>query len=269
MTLPLYLVDAFADQPFTGNPAAVVPLDTWLPDDTLQAMAAEHNLSETAFFVPTTDETADFDIRWFTPTVEVPLCGHATLASAHILYTELGFGKETLRLATRTKGVLTVTQAGKDLYTLSLGAESQKNIALADALAAKLRLTVLEAYQGDYLMLVLPDAKAVEAYVPDFAAIAATGHEVIITAAGPQTGSYAGLDFVSRMFAPSAGINEDPVTGSAHAQLTPYWSLVLQKTDLQAAQIGPRPGRLSASLQGSRVVLTGAARTYAKGQILL
>lgn len=275
-SLPLYIVDAFSDQPFGGNPAAVVPLESWPEDQVLQNIAMEHNLSETAFFVPSQDESAkdgaaDFEIRWFTPTVEVPLCGHATLASSHVIFQHMGFAKDTLRLKTRERGTLTLTQAGQagdTAYTMDLPAAEQTATPLDPSMAKSLGLTVLEAYEGGFLMLVLPSAEAVARYQPDFDAIAATGKELIITATG-GTAEFADFDFVSRMFAPTIGIDEDPVTGAAHAQLTPYWALTLQKTELKAAQIGPRSGKLTAVMAGNRVQLIGQARTYAMGQIFL
>ena len=267
-TLPFYVVDAFADKAFKGNPAAVVPLEAWPEDSFLQSMAMEHNLSETAFFVPSNDEDADYEIRWFTPTVEVPLCGHATLASGHVIFSHLGFQESTLRLKTREKGVLTLKQAPNEGYEMSLPAAEQTAIEVTADISEALGLTVLEAYRGGFLLLVLPNAEAVAAYQPNLEAIAKTGSEVIITATG-GSGEFKDLDFVSRMFAPTIGIDEDPVTGAAHAQLTPYWSLVLQKTELEAAQIGPRRGDLSASMQGNTVVLRGKARTYANGHIFI
>ncbi len=268
MTAPFYLVDAFAHEPFAGNPAAVVLLQTWLPDATLQAMAAEHNLSETAFFTASDRAEADFDIRWFTPTTEVPLCGHATLASGHVIFDHLGFDSSVLRLATREKGVLRLTRTEPHTYTLSLPAEEQRSIPVDEDLAKRLGLTILEAYEGKFLVLVLPSAGLVKSYAPDFGALKALNKEVVLTAKA-GTSPFEDLDFVSRMFAPCIGIDEDPVTGAAHAQLTPYWSLVLQKTDLKAGQIGPREGRLGATLQGTEVILTGTARTYLVGQIQL
>ncbi len=267
-SLPLYLVDAFAHGPFSGNPAAVVPLETWLPDSILQAMAAQHNLSETAFLVPSDQADADFDIRWFTSTAEVPLCGHATLASGHVIFDHLGRESSVLRLATRQKGILQLTRTEPQAYTLSLPAEQQRSIRVDENLAKRLGLSILEAYDGKFLMFVLPTAGLVKSYAPDFAELKAVNKEIVVTAKA-RTAPFEDLDFVSRMFAPCIGIDEDPVTGSAHAQLAPYWSLVLQKANLKAGQIGPREGRLGTRLQGADVILTGTARTYAVGQILL
>lgn len=270
--LPLYMVDAFADAPFKGNPAAVVPLETWLPDETLQAIAQENNLSETAFFIPSENAGADFDLRWFTPSVEVPLCGHATLATGHTLYAHLGFDAPSVRFSTREKGILTLSRTQDTTYGLALPAAAQQGTAKFDHLGQDLGLTILEIYEGDFLMLVLPEAEAVARYQPDFAKIKELDKEVIITAPGGYSrgqGRFKDLDFVSRMFAPNIGIDEDPVTGAAHAQLIPYWTLALQRQDLSAAQIGPRSGTLSGRMEGSKVVLEGQARTYASGQIYL
>ena len=266
MSHRLFIIDAFCAGPFSGNPAGVVPLERWLPDEMLQAIARQNNQAETAFFVPSSSEGADFDLRWFTPTIEVDLCGHATLASGHALFSHLGFEGQSLRFQTQKKGVLTVQKIGADTYALRLPAAEQEVTPLDPSIAQNLRLTVLEAYDGPFLTLVLPSTEAVAAYVPDFKAIARTGREIIITAAAPSNGPYSEFDFVSRMFAPTAGIDEDPVTGSAHSQLVPYWTLVLQKAELRAAQIGPRSGELGASLLGSEVELTGKARTYLDGQ---
>ena len=268
-SLPFFQIDAFTDQLFAGNPAGVVPLDTWLPDATLQAIAMENNLPETAFFVAMANGDSDFELRWFTPTTEVPLCGHATLASAHVLFSHLGFAAKTLKFQTREKGVLTVQQTSAGTYALNLPAAMQTLIPDAAHIGAKLNLTILEAYDGPFLLLVLPNAHAVSTYAPDFAALRALGKEVIITAAGGETGEFSDLDFVSRMFAPTIGIDEDPVTGAAHAQLTPYWTLVLQQTNLEAAQIGPRAGRLQVEMLGNQVQLRGQACTYVSGQIHL
>lgn len=266
MSHRLFIIDAFCTGPFSGNPAAVVPLDAWLPDEDLQAIAQENNQAETAFFVTSSNDASDSDLRWFTPTTEVDLCGHATLASAHALYAHLGFEGQTLRFQTKSKGILRVRQTGTKSYALSLPAAAQEVTQLDETLLQQLRLTALEAYKGPFLLLVLPTAEAVTTYRPDFAAIAATGYELIVTAAAGTSESFKDLDFVSRVFAPTVGIDEDPVTGSAHCQLAPYWSLVLQKTDLRAAQVGPRSGELGVSLMGSQVELTGKARTYLDGK---
>ena len=267
-TLPIFVVDAFADQPFTGNPAAVIPLQSWLPDSQLQAIAQENNLSETAFFTPFSGSEADYELRWFTPTVEVPLCGHATLASGHVLFNHLGFENPNLRFRTRQRGVLRLHRTDTGAYAMGLPATDQSNREIDPELGVQLGLTILEMYEGDFLTLVLPSPEAVAAYSPPFNQIKELGRKVIITAKG-GSGQFAEFDFVSRMFRPAIGIDEDPVTGAAHAQIVPYWSLVLQKTDLSAAQIGPRGGRLRAIMKGECVELQGQARTYMAGKIFL
>lgn len=269
MTLPFFQVDAFTDKLFAGNPAGVVPLDAWLPDATLQAIAMENNLPETAFFVPTPHRDTDYELRWFTPTTEVPLCGHATLASAHVLFNHLEFADPILKFQTREKGVLTVQQTSPGTYALNIPAADQTAISDPSLIAEQLNLTVLEAYDGPFVLLVLPSAQAVATYKPDFAALKETGKEIIITAVGGDTGPFKDLDFVSRMIAPTIGIDEDPVTGAAHAQLTPYWTLTLQQTSLRAAQIGPRSGHLQVEMLGNQVQLRGQACTYVSGQIHL
>jgi PhzF family phenazine biosynthesis protein len=253
--IPCYQVDAFTHRPFAGNPAAVCPLETWLPDATLQAIAAENNLSETAFFVP---RGSDFDLRWFTPGTEVDLCGHATLASAFVLMTVREPGRTSVRFHSKS-GPLDVTRAG-DRYTLDFPARKAAPIPPPPALGAALHLSapaeaVLKARD---LVVVLPRAEDVRALVPDFAAIAALdAFAVMVTASG--TGSDGDVDFVSRFFAPAKGVPEDPVTGSAHCTLTPYWVERLGRTRLRARQVSARGGELECALVGDRVRMTGGA----------
>ena len=182
--LNFYIVDAFTHGPFSGNPAAVVPLDGWLPDAQMQSMAAQHNLTETAFLMPSADQGVDFEIRWFTPTIEVPLCGHVTLASAHVIVTKLGIQTPALSLKTRTRGTLKVRHVEANAYAMTFPAIDQHAVTVDQSLMKALNLTVLEAYSGDFLTLVLPDVDAVASYRPDFPAILKTGRELIITAAG-------------------------------------------------------------------------------------
>jgi predicted PhzF superfamily epimerase YddE/YHI9 len=260
-TLPFTQVDAFADAPFTGNPAAVIPLGRWLDDATLQAIAEENNLSETAFTVPTPDDPdADYALRWFTPAVEVKLCGHATLASGHVL---MG-GRIAIRFRTRHAGVLTVTR-DRDGYALSLPAWDMAERPLPD-LAAGLGGTPIESHwrEGGYSLFLFPDAAAVRALRPDFAALKAFG-DVMLIATAPGEDS----DIVSRVFVPGGGVDEDPVTGSAHCLLTPFWAQRLGNTKLSAVQASQRGGRLGCRLEGDRVILTGACRTVIEGQFLL
>ncbi|WP_242125784.1 PhzF family phenazine biosynthesis protein [Sphingobium sp. Sx8-8] len=260
-SLPFTQVDAFADAPFTGNPAAVMPLGQWLDDATLQRIAAENNLSETAFTVPTPDDPeADYALRWFTPAVEVKLCGHATLASGHVL---IG-GNIAVRFRTRDAGVLTVSR-DRDGYTLSLPAWSMEPRPLPD-LAAGLGGHPVESHwrDGGYSLFLFPDAAAVRALKPDFAALKALG-DIMLIATAPGDDS----DIVSRVFVPGAGIDEDPVTGSAHCLLTPFWAPRLGRTKFSAWQASARGGRLGCRLSEGRVMLTGACRTVIEGSFLL
>ncbi len=259
-SLPFTQVDAFADAPFSGNPAAVMPLDAWLDDATLQAIAAENNLSETAFTVATPDDPdADHALRWFTPTVEVKLCGHATLASGHVL-----MQGDAIRFRTRHAGVLTVTRDGEG-YALSLPAWTMAPRPLPD-LAAGLGGHPVESHwrDGGYSLFLFPDAAAVGALTPDFAALKALG-DVMLIATAPGDDS----DIVSRVFVPGGGVDEDPVTGSAHCLLTPFWAERLGKTQISAFQASARGGRLGCTLAGDRVILTGACRTVIEGRFLL
>lgn len=256
--MTIYQVDAFTDTVFKGNPAAVVPLENWLPDETLQAIALENNLSETAFFVPQGD---DFHLRWFTPAVEVDLCGHATLATAHVLFQHLDFSKEEIVFHARL-GKLTVHRE-KAGYAMDFPADELKTAAVPKALLEGLKLNVVECYQGreDYLAVVASQ-REVEEVKPDFRLLATLpARGVILTARGAE------VDFVSRCFFPQAGIDEDPVTGSAHTTLTPYWAECLQKTELTAKQLSKRGGFLTCHLKGERVELHGQAVTYMVGEI--
>ncbi len=257
MNLQLYQVDAFSSKPFGGNPAAVVPLDAWLPDETMRHIAAENNLAETAFFVKNDD---GFDLRWFTPEVEMDLCGHATIASAYVLYELLGFEESTLKFQTKS-GELRVTRDG-ELFMLDFpsrpAADCETPAGLADALGAEPQ-RVLKA--RDYLAIYASEADILTLR-PDFRAISALDvHAVIVTAPGGSR------DFVSRFFAPSVGVDEDPVTGSAHCTLIPYWAERLGKTELFARQVSARGGDLFCELAGDRVKIGGNATLYMKGEI--
>lgn len=259
-SLPFFQVDAFADAPFTGNPAAVMPLDTWLADDVLQAIAAENNLSETAFTVATPDDAeADYALRWFTPTVEVKLCGHATLASGHVLVQGAA-----IRFRTRHAGVLTVERAGEG-YALSLPAWEVTPRAMPD-LAAALGGEVQESFwrDGGYTIFTYADAAAVRALVPDFGVLRKAG-DIMLIATAPGEDS----DMLSRVFVPGGGVDEDPVTGSAHGLLTPFWAGRLGRDRLSAVQASARGGRLDCALEGDRVLLSGACRTVIEGRFFL
>jgi len=260
MRLRLYHVDAFADRVFTGNPAAIVPLEEWLPDPTLQAIAAENAVSETAFLVHV---GGAWELRWFTPTTEVDLCGHATLGSAFVISTLLAPGDEPLTFRTRMSGELTVARDG-DLYTLDLPARPPLTAAPAPDLVAALGTArpreVLAA--RDWLVC-YDDPGAVRSLRPDMDRLARLDRMVIVTAPGDDE------DFVSRFFAPGAGVPEDPVTGSAHCTLVPYWAGRLGKTTLEARQVSARGGRLHCELAGDRVKVGGRAVLYLEGTIRL
>nr|WKN36710.1 PhzF family phenazine biosynthesis protein [Tunicatimonas sp. TK19036] len=258
MQLTLYQVDAFTQKIFGGNPAAVCPLDDWLPDELMQAIAAENNLAETAFFVPQADQ---FGLRWFTPTVEVDLCGHATLATAHILYTELQYDLPNIGFNTRS-GLLSVSEHASG-YVMNFPADSITPIQTPPEIAEGLQLTSAETYRGktDYLV-VIDSQDQLEALQPDFRVLSKGDvRGTIVTAPGKN------VDFVSRCFFPQSGIDEDPVTGSAHTTLTPYWAQRLGKKRLSAQQLSARKGELICTHMGDRVELIGSAVTYLKGDI--
>ncbi|RMD65093.1 MAG: PhzF family phenazine biosynthesis protein [Alphaproteobacteria bacterium] len=255
--IPIYQVDAFASAVFAGNPAAVCPLDAWLPDAVLQAIAAENNLSETAFFVKS---GRAFDLRWFTPACEVDLCGHATLASAYVIATYLEPGCDEVRFNSRS-GTLTVTRSDT-WYTLDFPALPPERASDDDAVARALGAPPRELWTAMDLMAVFANEAEVRALKPDMARIAALETRgVIATAPGDS------CDFVSRFFAPGAGIPEDPVTGSAHCILTPYWAKRLGKARLTARQISPRGGELRVEDRGRRVAISGQVAPYLEGRI--
>ncbi|MGI9295441.1 MAG: PhzF family phenazine biosynthesis protein [Pseudomonadales bacterium] len=259
MELDIYQVDAFTDSVFGGNPAAVCPLDAWLSDTTLQAIASENNLSETAFFVA---EGTGFRLRWFTPGVEVKLCGHATLATAKVLFEQLNYNAEQIVFHTLS-GELRVRREGVQL-SMDFPTHSMETIDTPAALTTAIGLPAEECFQdsNDDYMLVYPDQAAIEGLQPDMAALLEVpARGIIVTAPGAQ------YDFVSRFFGPRVGINEDPVTGSAHCSLTPYWARRLQKTQLRARQVSARGGDLRCELKDDRVVLTGQASLYMQGKI--
>jgi len=256
MELPLYQVDAFTTQLFAGNPAAVCPLDAWLPDALMQKIALENNLSETAFFVPEKD---GYHIRWFTPQVEVDLCGHATLASAHVLMEHLEPSLQQVRFTSRS-GELRVERDG-ERKVLDFPAQPPEPCELPAGLADALGGAPGEVLRGPYLLARFENEAALRALRPDFRKLHPHGY-VITTAPGDE------VDFVSRFFCPAAGIDEDPVTGSAHCILTPYWAKQLGKRELRARQVSARGGELECALDGDRVRLAGHARTYLTGSIV-
>jgi PhzF family phenazine biosynthesis protein len=259
MNIPIYQADAFTDQLFGGNPAAICPLTEWLPDELMQQIAKENNLAETAFFVKTDN---GYTLRWFTPEYEIDLCGHATLASAHILFTELGYGGDTIHFETVKAGTL-VVKKDDDKYTMDFPSRPPIPIeipnGLQEALGGKQPLAILRS--RDYFV-VYETEDDVHDINPDFSALAKMDTVgVIVTAPGKK------VDFVSRFFAPGAGIPEDPVTGSAHCNLIPYWAKKLGKNKLHAYQISARKGELWCELKGDRVLMSGKAVTYLKGEI--
>ena len=260
MRLPLYQIDAFADRLFSGNPAAVVPLAEWLPEATMQAIAAENNLAETAFFVR---EGTDYALRWFTPTVEVELCGHATLASAYVIFRFLEPARRSVRFRTVKSGVLGVTREGESL-ALDFPALPAEPCRLPPELASALGAAPGELHRrGERYLAVFARAEVVAGLAPDFAALRRQGHgDLIVSAPGGD-----GVDFVSRFFAPAYGIDEDPVTGSAHCVLTPYWAKRLGKAILAARQVSRRGGTLTCRLLGERVAIAGRCVPYLEGSI--
>ncbi|MGB1465560.1 MAG: PhzF family phenazine biosynthesis protein [Alcanivorax nanhaiticus] len=257
--MKLYQVDAFTSALFGGNPAAVVPLDCWLDDSLLQNIALENNLSETAFIVP--DEQG-YALRWFTPTVEVDLCGHATLAAAWVVFNALGFPGERVRFSSAS-GPLFVSREGSRL-TLDFPARPGNPIVDLQPLEAALGVKIRTALQSRDTLVVLDNAEQVRHFQPDLQAIAQLDtFAVMITARGDD------CDFVSRFFAPAKGVPEDPVTGSAHCTLVPFWAEQLGKATLHARQLSARGGELFCALNGDRVSLSGEARCYLKGELLL
>ncbi len=271
MRLPIAQIDAFASRPFEGNPAAVMPLAEWLDDALLQSIAAENNLSETAFFVSSESADAEFDLRWFTPTVEVVMCGHATLASGHFVLSS-DPSPDRVRFRTRKAGTLEVTREGTG-YELALRAWVPSPKPLPEIVAG-LGLTDAVAtlwHEHRYALIVLENAAQVRALTPDFRALAALGDTLVIaTAPGdPGSKSGAGTDIVSRAFAPGGGIDEDPVTGSAHAVAVPYWAKRLGRDRFTAFQASPRGGHIACRLDGDRVILGGNCVTVMEGTFLL
>lgn len=257
MELPIYQIDAFADQAFTGNPAAVVPLQQWLPDATMQAIAEENNLAETAFFVST---ESGFHIRWFTPKAEVKLCGHATLASAYVLFSCLGYSGENIAFDSLS-GVLTVSRSG-DLYTLDFPNQMPTPCEAPAALVKGLGKQPSACLANEDYVAVFDTEAELLAIKPDFAQLCELDRRgVIITAPGEAS------DFVARFFAPKLAVPEDPVTGSAYTHLAPYWAARLGKTQLSAIQRSARTGKLQCEVKGDRVLISGRAVKYLEGQI--
>lgn len=254
-TIPIFQLDAFTDKPFGGNPAAVCPLQEWLPDDVMQSIALENNVSDTAFYVTEGD---GFLLRWFTPKIEVDLCGHATLATAWLILNELEPDRASVAFETRS-GTLTVSRDG-DLLAMDFPVMVAEERPAPAGLAEAIGIEPVKFLKAVMNMAVLENEAVVRAVNPDFGYIKnMDGMGLIITAPGDQS------DCASRYFAPHAGIDEDPVTGSAHCTIVPYWSGVLGKAQIHARQVSARSGDLYCLLEGDRVVLTGKARTVIKG----
>lgn len=267
MEIPCYQVDAFTDRPFAGNPAAVCVLDAFPPDATMQSIAMEKALSETAFVVPRTGE-GEFDLRWLTPANEVDLCGHATLATAHVLSAVLGRARGAMRFHTRS-GVLTVEQRGEGVLVMDFPARPPVPCEPPAGLEEALGRAPLETLRSRDRIVVLASAEDVRALRPDLAKIAALEDVYAVCVTAPGTGRDADVDFVSRFFAPREGIAEDPVTGSAHCSLAPLWGARLGKSVLRARQVSARGGELVCELAGDRVRLEGRAVLVERGVLLL
>jgi PhzF family phenazine biosynthesis protein len=260
-TIDIYQIDAFATHPFTGNPAAVCVLPGWIEEDLMQKIALENNLAETAFIVSDGD---DYQIRWFTPVTEVDLCGHATLASSYVVLHVLHLEKKEVVFHTRKMGDLVVRKRG-EMLELDFPADTVKSCILPDILKESLGREPLECFMGrsDFLLL-YSNEKDITDLKPDFRMMAAAGARgVIVTAPGSD------VDFVSRFFAPQVGVDEDPVTGSAHTTLTPFWSARLEKQSLRAKQLSARGGYLECSVNGDRTLISGRAILYLKGEIYI
>jgi PhzF family phenazine biosynthesis protein len=258
--LKIYQIDAFADKVFSGNPAAVCPLDEWLPDTVMQNIAMENCLAETAFYV---QEKEGLRIRWFTPTVEVDLCGHATLATAYVLFNHENYRGDKIIFNSRS-GPLTVAKSG-DILTLNFPIDTLAEVNAIPELEQGLGVKSVKTFKGktDY-MLVYEKEEQIKTMNPDFKMIGKVpARGIIVTAKGNQ------VDFVSRFFGPQSGMDEDPVTGSAHTSLTPYWSKVLGKTEFNAIQLSARQGKLKCRLVGDRVEISGQAKLYLVGKIFV
>jgi len=258
--MTIFQVDAFNNEIFKGNPAAVIPLNEWISENLMQSIAEENNLSETAFFVKNKNS---FDIKWFTPTLEIDLCGHATLAAAHIIFTELNFNENKIEFNSKS-GTLIVTK-NKDWYTLNFPSEEIKEVKTPDLLEQALNVPIIKTYKGTWKLLVeLENETTISNLAPNFNLLSQLkSNGIIVTSKGDT------VDFVSRFFAPKIGINEDPVTGSAHTLLIPYWAKKLNKNKLNTIQLSKRVGILKCEYLNERVEMSGQAITYLKGNLTL
>lgn len=254
----IYIVDAFTDQLFKGNPAGICIMDTWPADELMQQIAFENNQAETAFCVK---EGELYHIRWFTPSTEVILCGHATLATAHVLFNEMGLEGNKINF-TSLSGILTVTR-DKDYLTLDFPVDTVHGVDISEELLACFSIPPIAAFKGktDYMVVFHSQADIENIHVDMNAIAKLEARGIIITARGID------VDFVSRFFAPQSGINEDPVTGSAHTTLMPYWASVLNKQQCTAKQLSPRGGYLVCEMAGDRVKISGNAVTYLVGDL--
>ena len=258
--MTIYQVDAFNNEVFKGNPAAVCPLNEWISENLMQSIAEENNLSETVFFVK---NQQSYDIRWFTPSCEIDLCGHATLAAAHIIFTELNYEEKTITFNSKS-GILSV-EKNDSWYTLNFPSEEVKEIETPSILKQALNVPILKTYQGKWKLLVeLENETTIANLKPNFSLLSElVSNGIGVTSKGNK------VDFVSRFFAPKIGINEDPVTGSAHTLLIPFWSKKLNKSKLDAKQLSKRVGILKCEYLNERVEMSGQAITYLKGKLIL
>lgn len=265
MKLTLYQVDAFTSKLFSGNPAAVIPLEKWLDDDLMQQIAMENNLSETVFFVPSPKPDIDFDIRWFTPGLEINLCGHATLASAWVLFNLLDFKKT--QIVFHSKSGKLEAEKRADLLVMDFPSwkpERTDDYDLEKLQAALGPVEIVGVYKHRDLLVELQTEEMVKNCNPDFTLIKKLGEKIIITSPGTKE-----VDFVSRFFAPTAGIDEDPVTGSSHSQLIPFWAEKLNKKKMFARQLSQRGGDIWCGLWGDRVSMAGQCVFYMKGELTI
>ncbi len=260
MRLKIFQADAFTNKLFGGNPAAICPLDSWLEDAVMQNIATENNLSETAFFIPNNDS---YQIRWFTPAVEVDLCGHATLAAAHVLFNHLNYEKRIIHFDSKS-GLLTVRK-DNEYITLNFPSTRLDVSEATPLLIEAIGINPVAVYESDDLLVLLNSEDEVSQLDPDFNLLGklSSARGIIVTAAGKD------CDFVSRFFAPAVGINEDPVTGSAHTKLTPFWAEKLDKETMTARQLSQRGGNLKCTFLGDRVEISGQAVTYMIGEIFI
>ena len=258
--IPIYIIDAFTDKRFSGNPAAVCPLSEWLEDDVLQSIASENNLSETAFFVKDKDI---YNLRWFTPEVEVSICGHATLASAHVIFEHLNY--EGSEIVFETKSGRLAVKKKKDVLLMDFPTIDTSPIEIPETLIQSLGAKPKEVLLGSWLYLaVFENESEIKTLTPDFSLMAKLNKAVVVTAKGNNS-----ADFVSRCFSPDVGIPEDPVTGASHCALVPYWAGKLKKTHFHALQLSKRGGELYCEYLDDRVIIGGKAVTFSIGRITL